>query len=124
MERNGQENKDEKNKINISLISTLNISASIASLAGFLIMIADKFNNNLDWGTVIGYIALSLWIIGSLCLVLHLYWYFIKYAQKQKRMWIWGAAFIFAIAELYLFIIIFRFGIKIVLPLFKILVNS
>lgn len=123
MERNESKNNNEKNKTNISIINTLNISASIASLAGFMIMITDKFNNDLNWGVVIGYLALSLWIIGSFCLVLHLYWCFIKYAKKQKRMWIWGAAFIFAIAELYIFILIFQFGMKIVLPLFKILVN-
>lgn len=52
-------------------INYLNISASIASLAGFIIMIVEKVDTPINLGSILGGFFLAIWIVSLILVFLY-----------------------------------------------------
>lgn len=77
MENNMPPNKQS------SFISMLNISASIASLTAFIVMIAEKTSLPIRFGALMGAFIFGLWIISSIALII----YIIKKFHQISKKW-------------------------------------
>lgn len=114
-----EQNKNQSN----NFVSILNISASIASLAGFMVMIFEKTDLHLDWGIIISYLGLSIWIIATSALSIY---YFIYYPWKcvlknQHISWISLALFCF-ILFLFVEIVLIKLGQFFIFDFLKLLI--
>lgn len=106
---------EEKNKKEVSLKGNafkniITLSSSIASLAAFVVLIFEKTDTSISWGSVIGGLLYSVWIIALICLLLgflaYVYDYFIK-EISFKRAFI---SLIFFGASIFIFIILIKAG--------------
>lgn len=101
---------EQDNKQSYSFINILNISASIASLAAFMIMIAGEFNDQLSWRILIKYITYALWISGTCSAVVYTMWKVIMNFRRKKKILSWCIFPIFCLGALFLIITLVKMG--------------
>lgn len=100
--------KDQKQ--NYSFVAILNISASIASLAGFMMMMAGVLNVQFDWRILVKYVTYALWISGTCSSVIYAMWRIIITLRKKKKISSWCIFPISCLMALFLIITFVNMG--------------
>lgn len=101
---------EQDKKQSYNFINILNISASIASLAAFMIMIAGELNVQLDWRILVKYITYALWISGTCSITVYIVWKVILKFRKKKKILSWCTLPIFCLVALFLIITFVQMG--------------
>lgn len=99
---NSTERMENKKETRTNFINILNISSSIVSLAGFMIMMAGLLNEKMNWIILIKYIAQALAITGTCSLVVYAIWRIIIYNRRKKNIANWCIFPIYCLAALFI----------------------
>lgn len=105
-----KKNMEQDKKQSYSFINILNISASIASLTAFMMMIAGEFNDQLSWRILIKYITYALWISGTCSAIVYTVWKVIMTFRRKKKIFSWCTFPIFCLVALFLIITLVKMG--------------